>query len=543
VDLHPDTARELAGVLVRGNRAQRSAVVPDFYRATNDGRIASNAAFAFALLGYARAVEAGANPDEALGAVFTDPRVAAAAARFIELFVPIVERCGLTFDAPTARTVATLTTGASELQARAEVPPVAADANRALLGFFAAAANGLEAYAVAVAAGQSEFEAQAALISEVAPTGSAAEALIRGLLESCGIDVGLSTVSAKRALSAAGCEQVFVWYDATAERLSEYNAQLREFNVNLLEGGIALPGNLGAVDLNGAFLLEDGVFTPLPNVPGAVATVHLRINNRGQVLGWYVNGVAQLSGFIMDRGAITTIHVPGSMATVPTGINDRDQVVGGYVEPGATVDPVSGELGPVRGFRWDRGVFTRIDFANAATTAPYDINNRGQIVGNYGDADGVQHGFLFHRGVFTSIDHPLATRAPGLTATRLVGINDSGRIVGSYGDDAQRIDAQRIHAFVRDTKGDFTTVDPPRTAGLGAEASGINDFGQIVGRYLDATPTMHGFLKDRRGFMTLHGPGNARCDTAAFDNNDRGQILIPQTGTIDGSTCPQEGGE
>ena len=82
------------------------------------------------------------------------------------------------------------------------------------------------------------------------------------------------------------------------------------------------------------------------------------------------------------------------------------------------------------------GRFTKFDIPGAITTAPYEINNRGQIVGNYGDAAGAEHGFVLRRGVVTTIDHPGATASPALTGTRVVGIDDRGRLVGSYGDDA-----------------------------------------------------------------------------------------------------------
>jgi len=46
----------------------------------------------------------------------------------------------------------------------------------------------------------------------------------------------------------------------------------------------------------------------------------------------------------------------------------------------------------------------------------------------------------------------------------------------------------------------FTTIDVP--GGINARALGINDAGQIVGDFRDATGAVHGFLKDGATFTT-----------------------------------------
>jgi probable HAF family extracellular repeat protein len=52
----------------------------------------------------------------------------------------------------------------------------------------------------------------------------------------------------------------------------------------------------------------------------------------------------------------------------------------------------------------------------------------GQIVGRYSDANG-SHGFLYSNGTYTTLDDPLAANG-----TQAFGINDSGQIVGYYSD-------------------------------------------------------------------------------------------------------------
>jgi uncharacterized membrane protein len=286
---------------------------------------------------------------------------------------------------------------------------------------------------------------------------------------------------------------------------------------------------------NASLLLEKGVFRPLPDVPGALQTTYLRNNNRGEVVGAYADDSGETPrqrGFLLRRGRVTRIDVPGALVTVPLGINDRGQVVGSWVGPDATVNPVTGETGPAHGFLWHKGRYTKFDVPGATTTAGYEINNRGQIVGNYTDASGAQHGYVLRNGDVTTIDHPRAAQAADMTGTRVVGIDDRGRLVGAYGDDAGL-----IHAWAWEA-GRFTDVEPP--GGLQAEASEINDRGQIVGRLLDATPKLRSFLLDRGRYTRIDAPG--RCDTAALGLNDRGQIVIAAAGTTDGTTCPPQGG-
>jgi len=58
----------------------------------------------------------------------------------------------------------------------------------------------------------------------------------------------------------------------------------------------------------------------------------------------------------------------------------------------------------------------------------------------------------------------------------------------------------------------------------GTQASGINDAGQIVGRYEDVNLKTHGFLYSNGGYISLDDP-LAPDITLAFGINDAGQIV------------------
>jgi probable HAF family extracellular repeat protein len=76
---------------------------------------------------------------------------------------------------------------------------------------------------------------------------------------------------------------------------------------------------------------------------------------------------------VLERGKVTRIDVPEARLTVPHGINDRGQVVGEYTDAN----------GMDRGFLWTRGRVTTFAVADATFTKPNAINDRGRIVGVY----------------------------------------------------------------------------------------------------------------------------------------------------------------
>jgi probable HAF family extracellular repeat protein len=213
------------------------------------------------------------------------------------------------------------------------------------------------------------------------------------------------------------------------------------------------------------FVLDKGRFTAI-DPPGKRTPNHgAAINNRGEIVGGYISSSGLGRGFLRDkRGRFSPIDVPGAEETEPHDINDPGEIVGNYTEH---IDPAAGN--PLRGFLRDQGGgFTRIDFPGAAHTQAFGVNDGGQVVGQYDDADGGLHGYLWEEGRFTTIDGPAG--AVGVTAT---DINDDGQIVGGYLDSAGR-----VHGFLL-SEGVYTSFDSP-----GATSTvpfGINDRGQITG--------------------------------------------------------------
>jgi uncharacterized membrane protein len=134
--------------------------------------------------------------------------------------------------------------------------------------------------------------------------------------------------------------------------------------------------------------------------------------------------------FVLDKGRFTGFDAPAPQDLVR--INNRGQIVRGFL-------------------RDRRGRFARIDFPGAAGTQPNDLNDRGQVVGEYQDASGSFHGYLWDRGWFTTLDGPDGT---GASAT---DINDRGQIIGAY---ASPTDPGTNAGFLL-SKGVYTTIDAP----------------------------------------------------------------------------------
>jgi hypothetical protein len=123
-------------------------------------------------------------------------------------------------------------------------------------------------------------------------------------------------------------------------------------------------------------------------------------------------------GFLRGRdGEFTTIDVPDALVTLVVDIDDRGQTAGTYIDAG----------GRVRGFRRDRaGEVTTIDAPGAVQTRVRGINNRGQVAIDTVDPQLVHHGFLFDNGRFTEI-RPRGAAGNGSLAT---DVDDRGSVLG-----------------------------------------------------------------------------------------------------------------
>jgi probable HAF family extracellular repeat protein len=286
----------------------------------------------------------------------------------------------------------------------------------------------------------------------------------------------------------------------------------------------------------GGFLFRHDRFTPLAAVPGAGPQLHYALNDRRDIAGFYVDAGAGLGpdgfyppeavhGFVRDRwGRVTSFDVPDGTNPVPQGIDDRGRVAGIYLDANLVQT----------GFVRDRNGDVTTIALSAIGTKARDVNDRGQVVGIYGDPADNELGFVVRSylrdrdGTVDNVD------IPGSGETSPYAIDDRGRIVGSYTDAGVTTGTDdgyppgTLHAYIQDRHG-VTTLDAPGS--VATVALDINDRGQVVGGYIDATGRQHGFLYDHGRYTTIDAPrplDPLAMGSIATGINDPGDIVVPE---------------
>ena len=260
---------------------------------------------------------------------------------------------------------------------------------------------------------------------------------------------------------------------------------------------------------------------------GASNTKAFAVNPGGDIVGRYfdANFGGNSRGFLLysDGTYAPPIDVPvANTGTVLRDINASGDMVGKYFDAS----------GNSHGFFMSaHGVFSSFDVtlsgAISGTTVANSLNNHDQIVGHYSVSTSIPgctgtfslpHGFLLDTGgTFTDIAFP------GAIATRANGIEDSGNVVGYYitvpnppsscGTSA----LVTVHGFLRDRKGNYSTLDPPASYGaLEATVNRIDDAGDVTGAYTTVQFDLAGFLKD----TPLAPPGTTFYGFVRWNNGD-----------------------
>lgn len=208
----------------------------------------------------------------------------------------------------------------------------------------------------------------------------------------------------------------------------------------------------------------------------------------------------------------TTIDYPGAVFTLITDINDVGQIVGEYT---------FSTLGNRQGFLLSNGIFTSITYPSATFTRAVAINRYGDIVGDHqktgnNNSGGNDYGYLLRGGVFTLIVFPQSdTTVP-------TAINDNGDIAGWYVNNAG------THGFVLHN-GVYSSIDFPGSAAF-TEVWKINNYGLIAGRYRSSTDRNYHLFTLGNGHFTSFPdvPGSMQTAPGNFSEdgglNDAGDI-------------------
>lgn len=106
----------------------------------------------------------------------------------------------------------------------------------------------------------------------------------------------------------------------------------------------------------------------------------------GLVVGLYRNANHR-EAYVRDRGTLTSFMVPGSKMTAAWDVNERGDIVGNTKIGGAD----SGFV------RTGNSRITTLAYPGAVGTYAFGVNARGDIVGYYSTADGSVYGFIARR--------------------------------------------------------------------------------------------------------------------------------------------------
>jgi probable HAF family extracellular repeat protein len=191
---------------------------------------------------------------------------------------------------------------------------------------------------------------------------------------------------------------------------------------------------------------------------------------------------------LSGSGGFATISYPGAISTWAWEINERGDIVGQYTD----------SSGVTHGFLLRGGRFVTVDFPGASRTVAQGINSRGAISGAYIGADGKWHGFVLREGAFTTVDFP------GAAITLAYTLNDRGDIPGMY---MSPDDAWTHYGFLAFSYGGgFLTLDYPAPYGM-ACAFGINNSGSVVGHIEEPDGAYRGYVWKDGVFTMIDFPG------------------------------------
>ena len=203
---------------------------------------------------------------------------------------------------------------------------------------------------------------------------------------------------------------------------------------------------------------------------------------------------------------ITTFDYPGTgNQTLPQKINDKGDVVGEFIDSN----------GVVRGFvRFSNGSFSApiVDPNDTVGfTEGRGINNSGTVAGDY--ANGTLHSFFLSGGTFTEYD------VPGAVQTNLLSIGEPIAFTGGFDPDGSGV----FQAFVS-VGGTLTAFSVPGALSTFAYETN-NSKKLVVGYFIDSSGVLHGYFRDAND--ALHFPIDPSGSTATvlFGVNNKNWVV------------------
>ncbi len=172
--------------------------------------------------------------------------------------------------------------------------------------------------------------------------------------------------------------------------------------------------------------------------------------------------------------------------------------------------------------------FTTENYPGSMMTQVIGINNNGKTSGFYVDQAGKTHGFTDQSGVFATVDFP------GSVFNQLLSQNDNHQAAGYYSQSIGNTTPDFPYVY-DETGGVFEVITIPGAVG-GAQATGINNSGQVCGFWIDSKGVNHGFWLNQGTFQSLNFPGGSFTQALGINNTGLIVGVYMQNGNTHGFT-------
>ena len=249
------------------------------------------------------------------------------------------------------------------------------------------------------------------------------------------------------------------------------------------------------------FRWQNGVMTPLPTLGGTHGFA-TGTNNLGQTAGWAENTVQdptceapqvfQFRAVVWGpgNGMRELRPLAGDTVSSATALNDFGRVVG----ISGVCDQAAGRFSAIHMVVWDHGGRPRDigSFGGLGWNTPMAVNEQGAVVG-FANASAASGGDFDPRAFIWTAGGGLRhlDALPGDLTSQATGINEWGQVVGQSCDAAGTCHGvlwqNGVPANLNDlvVSGDVTNV---------TTANDIDDFGRITGQGVDSTGKLVAFL-------------------------------------------------
>jgi hypothetical protein len=189
------------------------------------------------------------------------------------------------------------------------------------------------------------------------------------------------------------------------------------------------------------------------------------INSAGTVVGWCTSAKTGLDiAFSYAKGKFTVINFPKSNGTQASGINDKGEVVGLYLD----------SANATHGFSKIGTKYTSIDVTGHTNTVAWGVNNAGQITVYATNSAGASDSYLKTGTTLKKINNPGEGKASAQGTIVHTPAPNTKDIDGTYYDTAGTEKGWLLH--------DGKYYDVVDTGGI-TRADGLNDKSELVGRY------------------------------------------------------------